>query len=286
MIIAKLSGRSRILGPAIAALLLPACGGQDENDVVDQGETSAPTSALKNGFIVDGSASWRGVVFLEVKKVGGVTWVPCTAVVTSKKTMVTAAHCVTYALGTNPSGTVLARAKRETAGSGFQTIMPESFVAAKYNPAYDGTASHDVAVITGNAPFLNITQSEAMPIAKGSPSGVTMYTLGYGNFDNGPNYFDGQGRSGQLTVTYAAGTAEYTSSATASQPWLCHGDSGGPLKMVSGVWMVFGIASQFEGTGTCGNRGHWAATANNWSWIQSTIQLANCSETNSAIFCW
>lgn len=285
MIIVTKVGGARILAPAILAVMLSACGGLDGNEVEDQAEVSTQVSELKNGVLVDGSSRWRGVVSLQVYWPDFSAWVPCTGFITSKRTVTTAAHCVSQPLGQYTSGYINVIITRETSPGVWQTLLNNVTVFTKYNPSYNGFATNDVAVITADNQFPYITQSDSLPIAKGSPSGVTMYALGYGYYDT--NSYDGQGRSGQITATYGTNPHEYTFSASSSQPWICSGDSGGPIKRLSGVtWMNYGVASWHSGTGNCGSVGHWAPTADNWGWLEYAIHYEDCTESSTAVTCW
>jgi len=266
---------------AVAGCAAPEGGIDESTD-----EVMPESSALKNGSLPDGTAKWRGVVKVSVywPSFGG--WSVCTGVITSQITMVTAAHCVTPAISAGSTGGHIQIAvTRETSPGVFQTLMTPSIAYAQYNPAYDGFAKHDVAVITAQTQWANITQQDAIPIAKAAPSGSTMWALGYGNYNSGVNDFDGQGRAGQVTPVY--GSQEYTFSSAPTGTILCSGDSGGPIKMANGSWYIYGLLSLTTGgSGKCGSVAHWAPSADNFAWFKSTIGTAACLETLLGLFCW
>jgi V8-like Glu-specific endopeptidase len=285
---AALSGRigQRVVSAASFALLLSACGAPSEADN-ELDLSASQSSELKNGTLVDSSVRWRGVVSVNVWDTGNNIWLSCSGTITSRRTVVTAAHCVAGQLQ-SPSGWLRIMVLRENAGHTFDTIMPDSTVFVRYNPAWDGYSKNDVAVIRANSDFTNVTQSDAIPIAKTSPSGSTMWVMGYGYYDVGSTDYDGHLRGGQLAPTFDSFNQDYTFRST-TQATVCRGDSGGPLKMVNGAWMMFGVTSRFTGSGAldkCGPDGHWATTALNYSWLQFAIGYVNCTDAVTGLFCW
>jgi len=90
-----------------------------------------------------------------------------------------------------------------------------------------------------------------------------------------------------LAPTYDSTLNDYFFTPGNGQVNTCAGDSGGPLKMVNGVWMMYGVASRMTGgTVYCGTTSRWATTNKNWPWLQSAIGYANCTESATAISCW
>jgi len=276
----------RVCLAASFALLLGGCGAASETDS-ELEPTGTQSSELKNGVLVDGSASFRGAVLVHVYWPAQNAWTDCSGVITSRRTLVTAAHCVSAPLAPYTSGWVTALVLRENTGHTYDSIMPQSNVFVKFNPAYNGFAKNDVAVLTANSDFSNVAQLDAIPIAKSNPSGSTMSAMGYGCFDTGATDCDNHLRGGQVVPTYNSTNQDYTYTANSTQPWLCAGDSGGPLKKVNGAWMAFGFASfRTGGSGNCGNVWHWATAFHNWTWLQAAIGYVNCTETTTALFCW
>lgn len=268
--------------------LLCACGTPAEA-YPDDSPISVESAELKNGTLVDGGSQWRGVVRLQILWPNNF-WMDCTGQIGSRATVITAAHCVQGALGNASSGDVTMLITRENSSGVVETIMPQSTTFTKYHSFFDGrTAFHDVAVITAPAPFSNIVQSDALPIAKTAPSGQSMWALGYGYADVGSAAIDGHGRAGKVTPTYSSVNHDYSFTPGAGQPWMCGGDSGGPLKMLSGTWRLFGVASWYSVVNAgykCGNPIHWASTLDNYAWLQAAIGYDKCTETSTAIFCW
>jgi hypothetical protein len=252
-------------------------------DSGSDGPVGSETFEIKNGKAVDATGRWRGVVSLKIFDPGRNAWTPCTAFVGSRSALITAAHCVMGALNGGTSGAVQVLVRRENADGTWDTIVPQGYAMAVRHPSYNGvSAQHDVAVI--NTPLQNTVSDDAVAIAKTSPSGRTMFGIGYGYHD--VNSYDGHVRSGDFVPNYDSFAHQYTFSALkATDPWICSGDSGGPLKRVDNVWLVYGIASGYSGNGGhCGPSGRWAATADNWPWLKST--LVRCTDLVGRLSCW
>lgn len=282
---------SRMCAAASMSMLVLGCGSEPPTGGTDPSVAPGPrASALKNGTLVDGSSKWNGVVLISVYWPDFGAWSTCSGFVTSHQTVVTAAHCVSQPLGQSTSGYITAEIFRETASGSYDVLMgAETQAFTKYNPAYDGSATHDVAVITAPQPLTNVSQADAVSLLKTAPSGVGMWAMGYGLYDVHDYDIDNQARSGQVTPTYNSGSQEYTFSAGSGEPWICSGDSGGPLKLVDYDWLAVGIASLTTGGQVgwhCGPTGHWASTQDNYAWLEYAIHYEDCYEDDYIVTCW
>jgi hypothetical protein len=112
--------------------------------------------------------------------------------------------------------------------------------------------------------------------------------MGYGFFNDQDTDWDGHLRGGKIVPVFSSASNEYRYDAPdSSAPELCLGDSGGPIKMIYGGWLTFGIASHLGTTGSkCSPTAFWAPTSANWSWIKSVIGPSNCAETPTNVTCW
>lgn len=281
----KVTSKRWIVAGMSLAMSLPGCGasvGVDGNDEA----TEAEVSSLKNGTLVDGGGRWAGVVKLQILTAG--SWAVCSGQISSRTTIVTAAHCVNYPLQPYSSGNIQVIVTRQTSTGQWQTLMPQTTAFAKYHPFYDGSAYRDVAVITLPSQLSGVVQADAVPLALNNQSGQSMWALGYGYYDVTSD--DGLGRSGQITPTYSSANHEYTFSASSTQPQICSGDSGGPLKMFSSNrWLNFGVASWFDldrSGWKCGHSGHWASVPDNSAWLMSAIGYDKCTQLLTFITCW
>jgi V8-like Glu-specific endopeptidase len=215
-------------------------------------------------------------------------WMNCSAQVISKQSILTAAHCVN-AIESNPGWTYV-QAWRQTS-TGWLLVMPTTWVTVQHNANYNGIdAKHDVGLITAPSvqPLQNVTVGDAHPLAKSTPTAQTMYAIGYGYFGNDEGQTDGQGRFGKVTPTFDSANLDYVFHNTATNPELCSGDSGGPLKSaVSGALLVYGVASKLSGAGSghCRTTSHWATVSHNLSWLRPRI-VGSCFETSSYYSCW
>lgn len=278
--------KARLGALASLALVIGACGGPLDEPGPDE-NTAVVSSELKNGSTYDGTNKWKGVLRLQIMING--EWSPCTAVVGSRSTMVTAAHCVSAPLAPYTSGNVRVLARREVA-AGSSVIVFNGWAFAKYNPAYNGGVTrYDVAVLTTPSPLANVASDDAVAFAKGTMGGQPMFALGYGYYDNGQP-IDGLGRSAQITPTYDSALFEYryTISRT-SDPQMCAGDSGGPIKRVDSHWKIYGIMSKRSGGNNgdaCRPTGHWAPTSENWPWLEAAIGYVNCTSWFDRLACW
>jgi len=286
MSIATSRGRQVVAGASVA-LALSACSfpvTQDEAVASDE-------ASLKNGEVLANGAPWKGVVRVELWNPFEGRWRLCTGQVTSRNTVVTAAHCPRVAGMTSFHSTLYVRITRQTLNGIYgEWLHPEAYILADVQIAFSYTeavAKHDVAVLKSSNPWINTVQSHAAGLMKGNPN-TTLWAFGYGNWGNitNPDQFDQQGRAGQIAVTYNSTAKVYRNNASATDPQLCTGDSGGPLKssFLSGS-MTYGVASQLiQYSGACGTQGEWATTSNNWQWLSSAI--GGCTDKLSYIACW
>jgi hypothetical protein len=278
------TGRARIVSMSMGlgfALSLPACGGPATSADEEEG-IATQSSEIKGGVVTPA----KGSVKVDVYWPAPVSqWSTCSGTVGSRRTVITAAHCVTYPLGTATSGNVLVHISRENASKTFDEVLPAATVLAQYNPAYNGSSKNDVAVITSPANLQNVVQSDVVPMGKDTPNGGNWWALGYGYSDFTTT--DGQGRLAQVLVSLSG--TEYVFYVSPTGPWLCSGDSGGALKQQTATaTTLYGIYSQGSGpsNGKCSSISHWATTGLNMTWLKSAIGSGNCTETSTTVSCW
>lgn len=273
---------------AVLALFSSGCV-STASDEPNEEPLASVTSELKNGTTYDGSALFRGAVGLYIWSPVWGSWQTCSGQVVSRRTIMTAAHCVIRGSADNPGGAWVI-AWRPSSNSAYVPVLPMTWVTTRYNPSYidyGATTPFDVGLFISPNNLQNITSGDSGVLAKSTPSNVTMYALGFGYYDDGPLYYDDYGRYGQLVPTYASRALEYFFENTDDDPEICAQDSGGPLKSTtSGLLLVYGLASRHTGSGTyCKPVGHWATTKHNMNWLRGKIS-GNCLETSTLYSCW
>lgn len=279
-----LDGGRRVCGllGMVGALVLGAlgCAGTVSDDREEEA-LAGTTAELKNGETYDGSAYWPGAVGLRIWTPRGAGWwTECSGQVVSKRSILTAAHCLDVTLD-NP-GELYVIAWRPSATTATNIVL-SAWVTAHRNPRYhetDNITVYDVGLINSPVDLQNVTSGGSM--AKLTPSNIKMFAFGFGPYGDGPNDDDAYGRYGEVFPQFVTGAPEYRFENTGTAPELCAGDSGGPLKSnASGPLLVYGVASQRSGgSGVCQPVGHWATTAYSIGWIKDTI-VGSCWETST-----
>lgn len=271
----------------VSAVLTGCSGPVDGVAGIEQENVAVQTSEIKYGTLFDGSGVWNGVVKVEFWSSATSSWLTCSGQIVSGRSIVTAAHCVTAVAVGNPVSTWVRVSRPAYFVPGWWQVLPDTWAYVKYNPAYiPSAAKSDIAlvILPNGVDFQNVFMGDAVALSKTAPNSTAMTALGFGYYED--NLFDGLGRSGGITPTYNTTSNEYTYSSTGTQPRLCRGDSGGPLKTTS---LIYGFMSLGAGitTGKCSSGARWATSKDNMTWLKSNIvSVDGCTETSSQYRCW
>lgn len=287
----RLSSFSRGLMSLAVSISLGACAApMDEEEASTEGEAATKSEAVKNGVITPNGVPTGGTVRVEFWDYDEQKWRICSGQIVGPRALVTAAHCPNEAGFPGTSGTWPVQVFRQLSGQEPVNLLggwvyATLAVHADYVNSYDFT--NDVAVVKIGSNWPGVTASQAALISKGTQNLFNAWVVGYGNYNTGYNDYDGRLRGKEEYIYYEGVDPKmYNNWAAGNEPWLCIGDSGGPLlSTYLGAPLMYGVASYIEYvTGYCGQRGFWSSTAENWSWISQKV--GNCQDRNPVIDCW
>lgn len=263
----------------------------EQEEAWTDAEPTTKTQEVKNGIVTPNGIPTGGTVRLEVWDYNQQKWRICSGQIVAPRALVTAAHCLTVPGFPGTSGTWPVQVFRQLSGQqpvnltngwvyGNVQVHPD-FV--QVFPDY----TNDVAVVKIGNNWPGVSANQAALIAKGTQHQFNAWVVGYGMYDTEDEDYDGQLRGKEEYFYY--GNVEpknYNNWAAGDEPWLCSGDSGGPLlSTYGGAPLMYGVASHIDfEVGWCGQRGIWASTAENWSWLKDKV--GNCQDRPPIIDCW
>ncbi len=186
----------------------------------------------------------------------------CTATLIGKRTVLTAAHCVTTE---NPPYTLLSPIHFYVGG-----FYGSKYVASavSVHPGYAGGNVSDLAVVRLAQDVSNV---QPAMIASQSPAvGETVELVGYGKTGEDEGEF-GTKRRAQNSIGKVQAQIFTMYGASGAKGNLCNGDSGGPtFALRSGVELLIGIHSTKGGV--CGQEGNDMRVDAFYGWIAGQAQ--------------
>ncbi len=291
-----------LVDAVLAVALLGGCGADAVEATDLDGEVESVEIGIKNGQVLPSAAPVNGVARLYIWSYDKKKWATCTGQVSSRNTIITAAHCFD---DSQFSGEYEAAwplyAKVQTGPNTWKMISPngsQSSASVYLHPGYwtdsektSHDATYDFAVIHTVSRWHHTTNADTSIVLKAAPSSITAWGLGYGQYDDG-SPIDNKLRGAQFSVTATNNMYEYQVGSS-SDPQVCPGDSGGPLKLpTSGGSIMLGVAAIITG-GDDDDCGHstasWARTDKGWPWLLDNIDSYSgdrCTNASSYFLCW
>lgn len=184
----------------------------------------------------------------------------CTATLVGKRTVLTAAHCVT------------------TQNTPYQLLSPVNFyvgglggtkypaTAVSFHPAYAGGNQSDIAVVKLAADVQGV---QPIPVAAGAPTvGEAILLVGYGQASL-DGTFGVKRKAPNIIAKLSSTLVTYTYHGNPSTGITCKGDSGSPVLAVrGGVETLIAVHS----TGDCGSVGNGMRVDAFHSWVAGQAQ--------------